>query len=498
MPKFYFILLFSLSFISGFGQIRNVHYGLEGQGIVTTSGQVPFWLRSNQFGSVPLSGPSVSFISRLRKDYDSTQTKLFDWGVGYEGRVNVGKTSQFLLVEGYGKARLGIFELKAGRAKEIMGLVDTTLSSGAFAISGNALGIPKVQLAIPGFYTLPIFKGMFAFKGNFAHGWVGQLPLGIYNIGSTKRVDQDYVYFHQKSLYGKFGRNEWKIRIYGGFNHQVFWGDYRRIYAPGHFNLTPLQAYFYVITGKAYGAEDGARYIERSKLGNQLGSIDLGLEYDMQDIKVFAYRQSFYDVGALYYLANIMDGLNGISLINKKNSDKIVQWRKVVLELLYTKNQAGETWSKITPSGDEDYYNNYFYSTGWSYKGLGIGTPFLSTKASTRKNLPSDPVDYFNNNRVLAFHVGLQGQVKAWRFVAKSSYSKNYGTFGTSISGRSRGKLRFPPQNGIFPEVNQFSAYLEGSRDLTRGYSISFLTAFDSGKLLYDTGGLIVKFSKKW
>jgi len=50
----------------------------------------------------------------------------------------VGNKSNFTLIEGYGKLRISVFEIRAGRTKEIIGLCDTSLSSGSFSISGNA------------------------------------------------------------------------------------------------------------------------------------------------------------------------------------------------------------------------------------------------------------------------------------------------------------------------------------------------------------------------
>src|SRR5690606_9799184 len=96
---------------------------LEGQAGFTTSDQVPFWMRSNQYGNVPVAGPSVSAIGRIKKDYvaDSTGNKrLLDWGMGFEGRANGGQNANLILVEGYAKARLAMFELKGGRSKQVM------------------------------------------------------------------------------------------------------------------------------------------------------------------------------------------------------------------------------------------------------------------------------------------------------------------------------------------------------------------------------------------
>ena len=207
---------------------------------------VPFWLRSNQYGSIPLDGASLSFIGSARKDYDLSGDKLFDWGASFEGRANLGQGSNLALIEGYGKVRLGIFELRAGRSKKITGLCDTTLTSGSWAISGTNLGIPEIELAVREYWTLPWFGQLFAFKGNYVHGWLGDLQMARYLEQDTLLLGS---YLHQKSLYGRFGKPGWRLKLYGGFNHQVVWGHEQDYYTEDY-TLTPIETYFYVITGK--------------------------------------------------------------------------------------------------------------------------------------------------------------------------------------------------------------------------------------------------------
>ena len=235
-------------------------------------------------------------------------------GFSLEGRGNIGDRSNFTIIEGYAKLKISVFEIRAGRSKEIMGLCDTSLSSGAFAVSGNALGIPKVQISIPEFYSLPFFGRLFAFKGNFAHGWIGDASM---NMDST--ILRVGTYLHQSSLYGRFGKPEWKFKLYGGFNHQVLWGNEKKSYG-NSYAFSPLKTYLYVIRGGTY--IDGT-----TRLGDHLGSIDLGFEYEFKNVRLLAYRQNFYEAGALYYLANIRDGLNGLSLVNTGYKRKGFQWR---------------------------------------------------------------------------------------------------------------------------------------------------------------------------
>src|SRR5690606_16014761 len=103
-------------------------------------------------------------VGFARKEYDPGEKKLFDWGASFEGRANLGQGSNLTLIEGYGKMRRGIFELRAGRSKEITGICDTLFSSGSFSVSGNNLGIPKIELSIPDYFVIPWFDQLFAVK----------------------------------------------------------------------------------------------------------------------------------------------------------------------------------------------------------------------------------------------------------------------------------------------------------------------------------------------
>src|SRR5690606_20075494 len=165
--------------------------------------------------------------------------------------------------------------------------------------------------------------------------------------------------------------------------------------------------FWYVFWGKAYGAPG----VPTSKIGNQIGSIDMGLSYDFRSVRLVAYRQNFYDVGAISKLANIRDGLNGVAFENLnygKESLNNLDWKKFVIEFFYSKDQAGYPWSKATASGDEDYYNNSYYQEGWSYKGTGLGNPLIIPSADAREWQVSNPLKYFISNRVSALHIGTE------------------------------------------------------------------------------------------
>jgi hypothetical protein len=506
--KFLFIPVLMLFSTNSHGQVSSVKYEIEAQAIATSNGVVPFWMRSNRFGSIPLPGISSSFIGKAYREYENSakneNSPVADWGFGIEARANGGTKYNFNFIEAFAKAKLGIFQIKAGRSKDQMGLNgDSSLSSGNFAVSGNALGIPKIELSIPKYWRLPVLGGLFSVKGNFVHGWVGNARILDSLDLSTKKTKEIYyiknknpeTYFHQKSFYVRLAKPGWKLKLYGGFNHQVFWGNEKSAYG-SNFRLSPVKTFYYVATGKAYGDLG----IPRSKIGNQIGSIDVGIEYDFDKLNILLYRQNFYDVGALSKLANIKDGLNGISFTNKtyKKGKSGFQFKKILFELFYSKDQAGYPWSTPTASGDEDYYNNYFYTAGWSYNGIVLGSPLITENHNAKKGQASREADYFINNRVIAIHTGISSSINSWQIISKLSYSWNYGTFGTSIYGNSTGNVRYPQSKDLFSEVKQLSFYTEAEKEILQSYKVGFSIGIDQGNLLNNSVGLMLKLNKSF
>lgn len=480
--------------IHALSQFQNIKSKIELQAGYTTKDIVPFWIRSNQFGSVPNDNGSISLLGSSGKEYERGRKKIFDWGASFEGRLNTGYKTNFTLIEGYGKAKIGFIELKAGRTKEVMGLLDTLVSSGSWSVSGNVLGIPKAEISIPEYLIIPWFGRLFAFKGQFSHGWLGPVTMDRpYGVELEPDTFKNKTFFHQKSFYGRFGKPEWNFFLHAGFNHQVFWGN-EDVYYGDLFTLSRLQTLKYVTLGKPYVNHD---IPTSSKIGNHLGSIDIGIEFKINHTNFFMYRQNFYDVGNLYYLTNIADGLNGLSITNENKERKDFQLRKVVFEFLYTKSQAGQPGARETPTSWEHYYNNHQYIEGWSFNRIGLGTPFITTKFNLRDGLPVYPRNFFINNRVIAYHLGFSGNIYQWKFMAKTSFSQNYGTYFTTDEEQSTG-IPNPGSVGVFGEQNQFSAYVNCSREIHSGYNLGFIGAFDVGDLLYNSIGLFVIVSKSF
>jgi hypothetical protein len=496
--KYYLLICFSLFSLLAFPQgkvklIRDIHYTAEVGTLVSTNGTTPFWLRANQYGIVPTHAPIVSFRGSVSSDYKRATSKegnfmlpKFDWGYGLNIVGNVGKANELLVPEAYLKAKLGIFELYAGRRKEVVGLADTTLSSGSYIWSGNALPIPKIQISIPAYKPIGFTKGIVSFKGNYAHGWF-----------ENSRSDVKNFYLHQKSLYGRIGKPEWKVKLYAGFNHQVQWGG-ELLYADPTNALakngklpSSFSDYVGVVTGKSLAVEtDTSKFgfnDAGNRGGNHLGTVDIGFSLSLRDLEVLVYRQNIYEDGSLFFLGSIGDGLNGISITNKKSGSQSIAIKKIVFEYLDTRSQGGNFGGDNTNSklrGMDDYFNHGQYIDGWTYRKYAIGSAFMTTRNEANNPL-SLRNSLFSNNRLQAYYLGIAGTVNDnIELNLRLSYSLNNGTYEAPFK----------------TTLGQFSTLITANipMEYLGGCNLISSISFDQGSLLNNTLGAYIGVKKEW
>ncbi|MFD1139486.1 capsule assembly Wzi family protein [Larkinella insperata] len=461
-----------------------MQYHAEAGVLLFDGQQTPFWLRANQNGTVPVTQPAASLRLGVASGYTGpttrvgqTKPKRFDWGYSLEVVGNTGRTSQLLLPEAYMKARYSFIEVYAGRRRGSVGLVDTNLTSGAYSWSGNALPLPTVQIGTPDYVSLGFLKHLIAFRAFYNHGW-------FENDG--KKVTHSYL--HQKVLYVRLGKPSWKVKLFGGFNHQVQWGGYSTSLDNTMANngVLPhdLQSYIFMVTGYRHPNEKNTSLsaFENNRIGNHLGSVDLGMTVDLGHYNVFAYRQNLYDDGSLFRLTNIRDGLNGIRLRNNRPTHALFSIREALVEYLYTKSQGGAIVAMMPALlGRDNYFNNSQYIDGWIYKQRALGTPFLTPGTEVRPGLPNGAIA---NNRISMLHVGLTGQLAQVQWMTKISFSNNFGTYDAP----------FPDQ------TTQLSALLNLAAPVTLPVlgpvSLNSSLALDRGKLLPSSTGFYLGLRK--
>lgn len=451
--------------------------------IGSTKDKIPFWFRTNKFGAIPMSGLGGGFRGSIQKEY--FEKKNFDWGLGIDAIGNFGHSANIQVINAYFKIKKGAFQIKLGRSSDVTGIADSSLSSGSFSVSGNALGIPKAELSIPNYTYVPYTKGFIAIKGNFSYGIIGNEPI---SQRSYTFAEYAFTNFHQKSFYLQLGRLDSRLKLAGGFNHNVTWGDENNFFTS--WNLSEFKTAIKAISGGVH---------KQSKVGNHIGSIDQKIQYDFSSTTISAYHQFFYEVGGLAYLNNIKDGLFGLVIQNRlADRNKAFRWNKLLVEVFTSKSQGGELNAKATPSGDEDYYNNYLYLNGWRYKSENIGNNFITNSKYIRKELPILRRESHSNNRLYLIHLGSDLDIYKMNFVSKVSFSRNFGTYATSPIGNTTGGNREINPPPYFYPVNQLSASIELSKFLKRDLQVGFGFAIDQGDLLYNSVGAYLSLKKIW
>ncbi|GAA4398953.1 capsule assembly Wzi family protein [Nibrella viscosa] len=466
----------------------------EAGGYYAPNQQTPFWLRANQFGTVPVVMPYGALrlgfrhderYHRMLADTDrvlARKAPFFGLSYGVEAVLNAGKTQQVIVPEAYLTLRLGPFEIWGGRRREVIGLADSTMGVGPYAWSGNALPIPKIQVTLPNYVPVPMTAQLLAVQGFLAHGW--------FNNGFVQRS-----YLHQKALYVRFGRPRWPIHLIGGINHQVQWGGTETdVLSTGYIRGGRFPAgwgdYRDVVTAKSLGTRlevDTTRYspFDRwNRLGNHLGTVDVGMEITGREYSLLVYRQSIYEDGSLFYLTNIVDGLNGIRFTNRRRLRSVISLQQVLAEFLYTRSQGGAVFSDSPARlrGRDNYFNHGQYRDGWSYLGQTIGTPFITPWYTTRPELP--PNAFTNNNRVMVFHAALNLLIRSrYSVLLKGSASENWGIYDVPFSRPAW----------------QLSSFLALQIPVTRsGWQVNVAAALDRGGLYVDQLGFYVGLRKSW
>lgn len=447
--------------------------------------QTPFWFRANQFGTVPLVAPAgtvrVGTSALFSRD---TTTRGWFWGYSAEVVANAGSRSPMLLPEAYASIGHRSVELIVGRRKEVLGLVDTTLSSGSYAWSGNALPIPKIQIGTRGFVPLRFTKDLVAINAFFSHGW----------FANTDSIRNSFL--HKKAVYGRIGKPHWKVKLYGGILHAVQWGGRSNYLGTNHATSGKLPSsfndYLHIIVAKQpANAADLSNHDLVNQFGNHVGSMDIGAELTLAHWEALAYYQHPFEDKSGVALVNLPDGLYGFRLKRRPTGPAhSFQFNQVLFEYLTTMSQSGSTLeigSRLY-EGIDDYFNNFQYLNGWTHQNRVLGTPFISRRQDVKPEWQNRPGKYtlsIVNNRVQLFHLGLSGIFPSGvRVQSRFSLSRNYGIF----------------RNPFGQLVHQFSGsvWLTWPLAWLGGSELQTAIAFDQGNLYKNALGGWVSLRKNW
>lgn len=470
-----FVLLFTANY--GKSQQRDslqINVGVIGSG--ANNSYQPLWLVANRWGAISDRSHDLStYVGFSKTNNFGSYTSRSSTGVISQPRfyieyganlINNNQFNDVILQEAYIKAGYKQLEVRVGRFKYIPGEVDKDLSSGSMGVSGNALPIPQITLALTNYIDVPFTDGWIQIKAQLSHGW----------LGSDRYLNS---FYHEKNVYLRAGKKRFKFFI--GAQHYAEWGGRRGdIQLDRSFNGL-LNVFF-----AKNGADDGTGTDPAVELiygpyhaGDQRGLVEVGFDLETNKHLIHFYHQTPFEGPNGVNIRNI-DNLSGISIAPKKQAFGI---KKILAEFIYTKQMEG--YAPVTQR--QSYYNNGYYRTGWEYENLIVGTPLFINRYRAQR------YSYFRDMGIKSFDWQNDAIPGNSNIVVGGIVGGNIGLllqFSKSFYGRT--KLTYT--NATFQggnNLNQFYSLQEFYYNVSKSLKISAGFALDAGTFSQTAGGLI-------
>ena len=383
----------------------SLYYAGEVSALSSSGEQAPSLLWHNSDGNIALHPHSgnlslgiIKPATRPNRWYD------YDFGVILTGRVSgtqrnipepqIKGTGYFR--ELYAHVRLYIIDITAGIHPMRLDEEYADLSSGNLIISGNAHPIPRISIGIDRWTAFPGLFGYVEVKGGLTHGW-----LDDHSPVVSKTL------LHYKYIGGRVG-GKLPVNFSYEFHHVAQWGGYSTVYGDLGNNFAAWKNAFLVRSGGSMAND------QINAQGNHIGFQQLALDVKGDGWKIHTYWQHINEDGPIHFMGydcNVTDGLWGVNVTQH-------HWpfiSGVTYEFLNTTDQSGPFHDKdgCVYGGADGYYGNSIYRQGWSYFGNIIGSPLLS----------------LTNNRVMAHHAGVRGDIYGYKYRVMVNHAENYGRY---------------------------------------------------------------------
>lgn len=339
------------------------------------------------------------------------------------------------------------FFIEAGARETKSVLRDDLLSTGSFVKGINAKPIPQVHFGTNGFWTVPYTKDWLQINFDFGYGKYMDNDFhermfrqdGSHNFKYTTGT-----YYHQKHLYFRSNPTK-RFFVVAGVEHVVQFAGTRYKYEDGELiakkKPSNLKAFWNVIFpgGDSNYFENGSN--EDWVFGNHIGMMTVQIGWNINNVhQLQAYLDNPFEDGSGIRKGNGWDGLWGLQYNNKASGKQYV--RSAVVEYFQSTNQSGPLhWDsgdypepirgQITDfvTGNDDYYNHSFYD-GYAYYGMTPGNALITSPIYNK-----DGFLYFRDNRVKAWHLGVNGEItNSLSYLVKGSYREGWGRYYAPLS----------------------------------------------------------------
>lgn len=402
--KYFLTFIYFLLFLPILHVQAQHRTSIETSALISSSNETPFWFQSNRNGIYAPDGNQFLLRMQSFRSYDLSSSITSEIGADLVARP--GSISTLYFNQGYLKLKGYGFELAAGRFNNSSPIHNESLSMGSLGVSRNAIPIPQIRFGLENWTDMPFTNGFVEVNGHLTHGW----------MGSQRYIDDAFL--HEKVAHVRFGGDS-SFKPFLGIAHYVHWAG-----TEPNGREVPARFKDYLGVFFALGGDERTPGPDQSyALGDHLGAIDAGFYYSGNDYDILIYRQFPFELKTNLLFKSYMDALTGISI---DFPDRVTFLDQFLYEFLYTKFQAGprELRDDRNPDnrGDyrynENYYNHFFYRSGWTYNKRTIGNPLFTVN--------EDNLGIFNN-RIVAHHVAFISSIESLIFTGRATFSRNYG-----------------------------------------------------------------------
>ena len=451
----------------------------EATGAYGSGNYTPFWHMANRQGLT--SHDNNSAYTRLGVEgYNrfSNSKITLEWGADVVAGYNL--TSTVFIQQAYFDFQWKRLRISLGQKERWGELPNHRLSTGSLFESGNARPIPQVRIEIPEYWNIPGTKGWLGIKGHIAYGWHtdGQWQKEFFCEESPRVTG---CHYHSKYGSMRFG-NESKFPLTAEIGLQMgtqFGGTcYNPNRKAGDVIENPVRFKDYIYALIPLKGDESYDVGDRANVaGNMLGSWQGAITWNDKKWKLRTYYEhTFEDHSQLFWEY----GLWTEQLVGLELELKEFNWIKnVVFEYFNLKNHSGPIYhdsNKLFPDQISCRDNNYNHGKypGWFNYGQIIGSPLCTSPIYN-----ADRIQYCYNNRVEAFHFGLEGEALGWiGYRTLYTRSNNWGTYAVpfkdiKVNRSFLFELTFRPQ-------------------IMKGWSVTASFALDNGDLYGNNyGGML-------
>ena len=439
--------------------LRGLESNVSASATIGSGDYSPLWLHSNRYGMESSEPNSCYLRVGLFRSMASDSSYQWRYGYGIDLAVSANHVSTFTVQQLYLDIGWKHGLLSIGSKERPMELKNNLLSSGSQTLGINSRPIPQVRLELPKYWTVPFTKGWLQFRGHISYGMMTD---DHWQHDFTRKQSRytNHVLYHTKAGYIRIKHEDYDypLSFEGGLEMACQFGGTTYSFPNGVkqkiVNSKNVSSFFHaLIPGGGEMSEHGTVY--ENTEGNNLGSYVLRLNYDKPRWGLGIYFERFFEdqsgmFGIDYdgygkgdswnhhksnrwLVYDFKDMMVGVELELKR-----VRWlRHIVAEYLHTKYQSGPIYHDHNPGlsdhigGNDNYYNHYVYP-GWQHWGEAIGNPLYYSPLYSE-----DGSITFKNNRFMAFHLGLSGELSnelTYRFLA--SWEEGVGTYRSPFTSR--------------------------------------------------------------